>query len=611
MRFARDTNAWWSLEKEPEETDESHEHELAHAVVRSWNTLLAANSNRLLRWQHNAALYAGGNTRIVNDEFAGLEDYSPGPYVPTSRAVYNICKALPQTFASQVQRETPRVMYQTMAGDDTLRTKAQNLTRYTDAVMSRNKIRKQDESFAVTANVLGTALVEVICEDENIKIVYVPPWEVQFDETDAADDDPTCLIRCRRRSVQWLRDNFPASKVDFEELEHKSKKSNGCTVVPVYEAWYVNDPGQSNGVHVICTVDNVLLEDREYDLGMPYVSYRVDRQVRGWWGEGLVYDCAGCQSRLEQLLRDKAQALHWTAWPHLMVPGDQNRNGFKINQQQYDDRIGSVIYYTGMRPQWEVANAAYHPSVDREIDFLKSIKFEERGLSQLTATGQKPAGLNSGEAQRVYQDATSTRLIQYIKAWNQFHVDIAERVFEVSKKFLKKNTKVSLKGAFGGTMQLPWKELDLDRDAFNLTMWDTSMLPIHPAARLEKLNEMLQAQQVDPETYRELSGMPDVEGVLSRTTAPRRAAEHVIVQINAGKSIDPLEDWMDLKAIVELAKQCLCERIATDTVDKGVQVALERVIDEANDILSAQAAQAQAQQPQATQAQQGQPAVTQ
>src|SRR6185369_8192960 len=84
-------------------------------------------------------------------------------------------------------------------------------------------------------------------------------------------------------------------------------------------------------------------------------------------------------------------------------------------------------------PTTDVVNAIPTELLNHPYN-LKRDAFEQIGLSQAFATASKPAGLNSGEAQRVYEDVGTERLIVNGRMYESAHMELVWAIVAVKQE---------------------------------------------------------------------------------------------------------------------------------------------------------------------------------
>ena len=146
------------------------------------------------------------------------------------------------------------------------------------------------------------------------------------------------------------------------------------------------------------------------------------------------------------------------------------------------------------------------------IKWLIENAYSMAGISALNAAGQKPAGLNSGEAQRVFQDTQTQRFAALEKRYVHMYNDLAYLIVDGAAEIVKEEgSYTTVYPGRDGTREVDLKHAGELKDTYVFKMEDESSLPKDPAGRQAKLSEMLAANEITSQEFRRLSRLPDLE----------------------------------------------------------------------------------------------------
>jgi hypothetical protein len=203
--------------------------------------------------------------------------------------------------------------------------------------------------------------------------------------------------------------------------------------------------------------------------------------------------------------------------PHL--GGDRHRP-----DQHFQDKIGTILHGPkGSQPPQFLTPPALNEQYFRHFEGIRARAFEIARLSQLSAVGQKPAGLDSGEAQRVYHDIEAEGFSYAAKGYEAFRLDVVMQQIDVVRDIFARDKSYKLRAPVSSSTlpgqrflrSIDWKNVRLAEDEYILRGYSTSSLPSTPAGRLATVQDLMRAGLIDPDTGRKLLNFPDLAQVQS------------------------------------------------------------------------------------------------
>lgn len=166
----------------------------------------------------------------------------------------------------------------------------------------------------------------------------------------------------------------------------------------------------------------------------------------------------------------------------------------------------------------------------------------------MAATSEKPEGLDSGEAQRVYHDINSERFAALEKRYANFYVDLAYQVIDLAKDIAEEmghyETVFVDRKKGSKTIDLP--SLSLLNDPFVIQVYTESSLPKDPAGRLSKVTEMIQSGMIDIQEGRRLLDFPDLGQVEILANAAEERIYMQLDQIIEDSKYEPPDQFMPI-----------------------------------------------------------------
>lgn len=258
----------------------------------------------------------------------------------------------------------------------------------------------------------------------------------------------------------------------------------------------------------------------------------------------------GTQLEINAMLFTISRAIKLVGVPRVFV-----ESGSKVNPAAFNNDIGVVIPYIGTKPIFEVA-----PCVPEELyaqlQRLIQYGFQQCGVSNMQASGEKPAGLNSGEAQRVYDDIATDRFASLAKRYDNIFIDAAYLVIDTAKDICEDTgTYQTIYPGKDGTKTIDLPAADLLKDPFVIQCFSMSSLPRDPAGRMAKVTEMIQSGMVTIREGRRLLDFPDLQQMERLANASEeRIFKYLDAIVEDGDYTGP-DGFMDLQLANDLVVQ--------------------------------------------------------
>lgn len=484
---------------------------------------------------------------------ASLYDRTAGSLPVSNRVTYNVVKSCIDTAASKIAKMQPRIMALTSDGDYELQQKAKNLTKYVDGQFDLNNIYELGTQAFVDSCVFGSGFLKIYQDGKRIHIERVFPNEVLVDDADGMNAKPSQMHHIKYMQRDIVLELFG----DTDELYTKIKTcatgmrsdrsfTSTADLILVRESWRLPTcPGAGDGRHAI-TIENATLVNEPYTKEyFPLLKIDWTRKLLGYFGAGLAEELIGLQVEINKLLRNIQQAQHLACVPRVFVEA-----GSKVNEGNFNNKIGSFVEYQGAAPIIS-AGQGMPTEVYQHLETLYKRSFEITGISLLSATSMKPSGLNSSLALREYQDIETERFAITARNYENYFVKAAEIILDLSKDLYENKKDLSVKSRSRKFVEnIPWKDVDMEQDVYSLKLFPVNILPAKPEGRIQKIQELVQAGFFSKEEAFSLIDYPDLDAIAERKNAPYNITMKMIYEmLKTGKYISP-EPFMN----IELAK---------------------------------------------------------
>lgn len=533
---------WWKPDLTPSQR--------AEAVSRSVGRIIQAQGRR----REEIELFARMYSNHVLPTQKGKVDIAP----KRDALSLNVVKSCVDTFSATLTKEKPKVMFQTSGGDWDLQKRAQDLTKFIAGQFQESHVYEKNIQLALDCGIWGTGIYKPYISgegrDQCIKIDRVLPGELHADDQEAAYSDPRTIYQTRWVDRDILIDLFPEYA---EEIEASIKHYDRVTAsldnqsisdqLLVVEAWHV----KPNGRRVMCLYNGICLLDEEYERErLPFVFYRRSPAPAGVWGIGLAEELKGIQLEINILLRKIQRSHKLLAAGHWIVEASS-----MVQPAQIDDQIGSIIRYRGTPPQIALGQAIA-PEVYKHLWDLYQRAFEITGISQLQAQAQKPAGLDSGEAQRVYLEAINVRAQIAQDNFHSVHLELAEHIIDLAREISKTHPEFSARAVSGKSMtRVKFLNTDMKKEEYVLQMFPTNALADDPAMRMAQVQELAQVGWIGEDDAKRLLNFPDLESWNDEQNASHDIVEDIIDEIMNGGKYKAPEPFMNLQEAITMVQK--------------------------------------------------------
>lgn len=558
------SSQWWNLK--PEEMPAS-----ISAVV---NNIDDSQTTRNIMNEKYSRLYS-------NLELRGyLTGQMNSDSFINNKVTYNVIKSAIDTVKSKIAKNKPKIQFLTEDGDYALRQRASNLTKYVEGVFYDTNVYSHAQTMFTHACVFGTGVLKIFAENGRIQIEPVFIQELKIDDMDAAYGKPRQMHQVKYVSREVLLAQYPEHRDAILMATGKDMVRAGTTyqadTVRIVESWHLRSgEGMKDGRHTI-TVDSATLFDEEYTKDyFPFVFLRWSDRLAGFFGQGLAEELIGIQIEINKILKNIQKAQHLIAVPRVAV--DQ---ASKVSASTIQNEIGSIFKYAGSPPSFFTPQAM-NAEVYNHLKWLIQSAYEVSGISQLSATGRKPAGLDAAVALREYQDIETERFMITAQKYEKVFMDVTEIIVDMSRDLYTENPNLEMKiqsSKFIKTMK--WSEVNLDDSKFVMKMFPVSLLPSTPAGKLQKIQELIQAGFIDKEQALSLLDFPDLDRVQNLAMSSLKLTEKQIANITDEGIYSNPEPQQNLDLSIQLAQQAFL-RGKIDGLNEERLELLLRYIDDA------------------------------
>jgi hypothetical protein len=496
----------------------------------------------------------------------------------------NVIKACVDTVASKIAKAKPRPMFLTEDGNWSLQRRARQLTKFTDGAFDRMDFYKKYQMAFRDAEIFGTGAVKFYKEGSKVQCERTLIDELIVDDAEAIYGTPQQLHQVRYMHRDILSEQFPDKKAAIQTAAPGFSGSllgpSSIHMIRVVESWHLaSGPGAKDGKHAICIDGTTLVCEPYKRKRFPFIFIRWSPRLTGFFGAGMAEELIGIQMEIRKILRTIQKAQHIMCVPRVWIEANSSVN------KQLTNEIGGVGVYTGTAPMIQ-PGTAMSGEIYSHLENLYQKAYEIVGVSQLSATAKKPAGLDSGIALREYQDIESERFQLVSQNYDDGSLDAAELVIEMTKEIYASAPDLLVTIKSGKTIkQIKWKEIDMERDEYEMRSFPTSILPTTPAGKLQTVQELIQAGMIDRENGLSLLDFPDLESVVSLYTAALEDIKRCIeLMIDEGEYQVP-EPFMNLPLAIKTTQSAYLKARTQSVPEERLEL-LRRFIEDCEALIT-------------------------
>lgn len=474
---------------------------------------------RLLRDEQNIRLE---RCVLFSRMYSNVErpGFGPGQYA-TQRSsdalTLNIVKNMVDGAKSKLGTRMPRTTFMTSGGTASQRRLAKDLTKFIDGAFYAAGMYDVAPTVFFDAELQGDGFLKFY-EDQTAKaaIEKVFPWEIVVDEQEAMYGKPRSLFQLKTVNRSVLIEEFPdferelavAEAIDSTRNTWSTNKRN--TTTQVIEGWHLpSGPNATDGRHVIVCGNALLVDEPWKHDDFPFCHIQWSQDCMGFFGIGLAKELMGLQYEINELLNTIQFSLKAGSIMRWLVP-----KGSGVNESDLIDVIGSMIEHTpGLAPQL-VAYQAAHPDLFKQLESLITKAYEITGINRMTAQGADELGANtSALARQELYAQQSERFASVTRSYEKLFLDGAKQILRIVRDIHERDGSYQVTALSKARLdKIDWKQIDLSEDDYVMQVFPTGLLSMHPAGRLEKVNELMRMGLItDKDIARKLLDFPDLE----------------------------------------------------------------------------------------------------
>lgn len=496
--------AWWTAQ---------NDNDLAAQLLSTTEYLSRTNQTRIRQASIFARLFSG---KPLYNFLASNSTLDSSNQLPIGRPTANICYSCTDTLVSRISQDKPQPVFLTDNGHYKERKLAKEANQFIQGEFHRTKMYDIAPLQLRDACALGDGLLKVY-PDFNAGKVNADrtlPTELLVDFNDAYYGKPRQLIQKKLVDRSVILKHFPKAANEILGATSGNVDSTPRSTETVAdqfilsEAWHLpSGKDAKDGRHVIACSTGIILDEVWDKSYFPFVKFGYNPNMVGYFSQGLIEILMPTQMEIYRNLIVASQAIELMGVPRIFI--DELS---KITETSFNNRIGTIIKGRGNPPVFlnAISNA---PEIYQWIKWLIENAYQMSGISSMSAASQKPAGLNSGEAIRTYDQMQEDRFGALAKRYQNIYNDAVPLFLDGAQEIEEKTGKKysTVYPGKDGTREIDFKQISkITKNTYVVQCFDQSSLPKDPAGRQAKLSEMLAAGEITNQEFRRLSNFPDL-----------------------------------------------------------------------------------------------------
>jgi hypothetical protein len=525
-----------------------------------------------------------------NSEFFGLSSkfFSRAYLLPllNGRLSLNVIKSCVDSAAARIAKNRPRPFFLTSDGNWSQQMKAKRLTKFMEGVYEEANVYEQMQAAFIDAAVSGLGVVKPSYENGVFTCERIFPEEFTFDDADAIYGKPTQVHQLKYIPRDVLCELYPDKEVQIKSalpyIRTDMIDRSIANSIAVRYSWHLPSSPKSGDGKFCITIENCTLHAEEYNKPyLPFIFLRWNPRIYGFSGTSLAEELMGIQLEINTIVRSIQKAIYFTGVPRIFV-----EDGSMTDINALTNEIATICKYRGNPPIYHTA-PAMAPDVYNWLENLFVKAYQITGVSMLSATSTKPAGVDAAVAMREYQDIESERFMLVSQRYEKAFIDLSKIYLDIAKDLSEAGVEPFVKTAHKKNFiqTIKWKEVNIPSDKYILRTFPTSLLPSQPQGKLATIQELTQAGFITPEDARSLLDFPDLEGVISLYNSARDDIMMLIENMLEYGKYAPPEPFMNYQMASTLTQSAYLKAKQQGAPEERLDL-LRRFMDEINNVLN-------------------------
>lgn len=455
-------------------------------VIQKINDLLANNSTKKTKYQRNYSLYNQTPATDLNAKIPmalGYQDdvYSEDSIVPK----LNVVKSAIDSVVSKITTAHCRPYVNAVKGSFKTIQICKQLQIFFDYYFDEQNVQQKVTEALRDACIFDSGYLYI--NEKTGEINVIEPWNVYTRQREKGNFK-SVYVEFPNTSVDLLSDD------DYELLTKAEAKGLYVTL-----GYFYDSRTKTKAVLINRQIRDI--STTNFDV-VPVIPIYYTMPIVGNTCLSISDMLKGVQIEIDELMKRISDA---SVLNPALTYFLENASNIKVGQ--LNNKVGNIVQYNAVQGSSPVTVATPDFIANQYISLLDNLiekAYNLIGISQLSAQGKKPAGLDSGVALATQNDIESDRfqvlLDQYIAMFTNTAKTIV-KVFESNKDIIKPN-RYSLK--------LTWGDVEREYDKMRIQFSAADSLSKDPSEKLKQLQLLAQAGIIPATQIASLLELPDI-----------------------------------------------------------------------------------------------------
>ncbi len=403
----------------------------------------------------------------------------------TSSIQENIIGSCIETLCSKIASQKVRPFFNTVNGTFKEMQVARQAQTFFDQLYDENNVN----------NIITLAFRDACIFDKGIVkigddgITNRLPWNVFIDPREAS-----------YKQITYVAEKLPKTPGRLLELKYGIKADRNLDYT-VYEYYDIMEHVKAVYIQEM----NKVVSERYEPNRIPYLMIHYSDPIKGNTSQSVVDQLYGIQMQIDELLAVMKNSIAVNPGMTLLVPRSSN-----IKTNMLSNRTGQIIQYDPIpgqtaSPVTYATNDIISAQFVELLDKLKNDAYEVVGISQLSATSQKPEGLNSGVALSTMEDIESDRFETQLNNVIRLYIDVAKACMDI---FSPEDN--ILPDALNRA-NITWADIIEARNNMKIQFSAAQSLSKDPSEKLKQLTALASAGVIPQSHIATLMELPDLQ----------------------------------------------------------------------------------------------------